>query len=152
MQIHVMGTLSSILKMDGHASAATETIQVSRLDDILPQIVPDPAAKIALKLDVQGFEKDVIDGALKSLDRVHAILIEVSLLLDWYLPDRGITVTNEMRHDFAQLLGRTLDAHVLAAAPHLVAPRIQLVVIAHAGQSRFQRALSKPSITCCAMG
>ena len=31
---------------------------------------------------------------------VEAMLIEVSLLLDWYLPDRGVTVTETMRSEF----------------------------------------------------
>lgn len=44
---------------------------------------------------------------------VGAMLIEVSLLLDWYLPDRGIAVTDTMREDFFALWSEIL-APVLA--------------------------------------
>jgi aminoglycoside/choline kinase family phosphotransferase len=32
-----------------------------------------------------------------------AMLIEVGLMLEWYLPDKGITVTDELRTDFVRL-------------------------------------------------
>lgn len=44
---------------------------------------------------------------------VAAMLIEVSLLLDWYLPDRGVAVTDAMREGFFALWGEIL-APVLA--------------------------------------
>lgn len=44
---------------------------------------------------------------------VDAMLIEVSLLLDWYLPDRGVAVTSAIRDDFnamwRDLLTEALD-------------------------------------------
>lgn len=42
------------------------------------------------------------DYAMPSFD-VPAMMIEVSLLLDWYLPDRGVAVTSAMRQDFLTL-------------------------------------------------
>jgi N-acetylmuramate 1-kinase len=42
------------------------------------------------------------DYAIPSFD-VDAMLIEVSLLLDWYLPDRGVEVTGLMREEFLTL-------------------------------------------------
>jgi aminoglycoside/choline kinase family phosphotransferase len=42
------------------------------------------------------------DYATPSFD-VDAMLIEVSLLLDWYLPDRGVEVTGLMREEFLTL-------------------------------------------------
>lgn len=42
------------------------------------------------------------DYAVPAFD-VPAMMIEVSLLLDWYLPDRGVTVTPAMRQDFLTL-------------------------------------------------
>ena len=45
---------------------------------------------------------------------VAAMLIEVSLLLDWYLPDRGVTVTNAMRDEF-YALWREILTPVLAS-------------------------------------
>jgi hypothetical protein len=44
---------------------------------------------------------------------VAAMLIEVSLLLDWYLPDRGVAVTDAMREGFFALWAEIL-APVLA--------------------------------------
>lgn len=79
MPIKIMGTLSSFLPMAGSDRAATERVPVRRLDDILTAYVPETSARIALKLDVQGYEKAVIEGALASLARVHAMLVEVSL-------------------------------------------------------------------------
>jgi tRNA threonylcarbamoyl adenosine modification protein YjeE len=40
---------------------------------------------------------------------VGAMLIEVSLLLDWYLPDRGVMVTDSMRAEFNALWRDILD-------------------------------------------
>lgn len=47
------------------------------------------------------------DYALPTFD-VDAMLIEISLLLDWYMPDRGITVTDSMREEFNTLWRRLL--------------------------------------------
>ena len=55
------------------------------------------------------------DYALPLFDR-DAMLIEVSLLLDWYLPDRNVTVTPAMRDDFLRLWVRIL-ATALAVPP-----------------------------------
>ena len=46
--------------------------------------------------------------AIPSFD-VDAMLIEVSLLLDWYLPDRGVEVTAGMREAFFAMWRRLLD-------------------------------------------
>lgn len=53
--------------------------------------------------------------AIPSFD-TDAMLIEVSLLLDWYLPDRGVEVTAAMRDQFFSLWQRVLD-QALAVAP-----------------------------------
>ena len=47
------------------------------------------------------------DYAIPAFD-VEAMLIEVSLLLDWYLPDRGVAVTDRMRDEFFALWQRLL--------------------------------------------
>src|SRR5439155_25027116 len=52
------------------------------------------------------------DYAIPVFD-VGAMLIEVSLLLDWYLPDRGIEVTPDMRDAF-NALWRAILTPVLA--------------------------------------
>jgi aminoglycoside/choline kinase family phosphotransferase len=45
---------------------------------------------------------DSSDYAIPTFD-VDAMLIEVSLLLDWYLPDRGVAVTQAMQAEFYAL-------------------------------------------------
>jgi FkbM family methyltransferase len=80
--IHVASNLasSSLLEMgEGHRSAApsvsmvgVETVRVARLDDVL-----DDARPCLLKLDVQGYEDRVLDGAPKALGR--ALLFQCEL-------------------------------------------------------------------------
>jgi FkbM family methyltransferase len=57
---------------------ATESVPLRRLDDIL-----EPTAvgrRIFLKLDVQGFERKVLDGAEHTLARAVGLQLEMSLL------------------------------------------------------------------------
>ncbi len=56
----------------------TETVEIRRLDSIIDQY-SKPSDRCFLKLDVQGFEKDVLDGALESLDRVIGLQVEMAL-------------------------------------------------------------------------
>ena len=55
-----------------------EVIEVKKLDDIFNNLIGDGDV-VLLKLDVQGFEKKVLEGALKSLDRIKGIQIEMSI-------------------------------------------------------------------------
>jgi len=77
---------SSILPMlDSHLAAAPhsgylhkEKVSIRRLDDVLP-----PAAfksRAFLKLDVQGFELQVLSGAPKLLSKALAVQLEMSLI------------------------------------------------------------------------
>ena len=79
LEIKILGSHSSFQKMLYQSESGSEIVNVRTLDDVLPEFKIPDSAKIALKIDVQGFEKDVLDGALKTLGRVKAILIEVSL-------------------------------------------------------------------------
>lgn len=79
LEIKILGSHSSFQKMIYQSESGAELVKVRTLDDVLPEFKIPDAAKIALKIDVQGFEKDVLDGALKTLGQVKAILIEVSL-------------------------------------------------------------------------
>ncbi|HTC76574.1 MAG TPA: FkbM family methyltransferase [Edaphobacter sp.] len=89
---------SSILPMlDSHLAAAPnsaylqkEKVPLRRLDDVLVDLLPDiladhlaPAAPgrcIFLKLDVQGYEPQVLAGAKRLLHHTLAVQLEMSLL------------------------------------------------------------------------
>lgn len=58
------------------AVARTEDIEVRRLDDILP----DVPANTLLKIDTQGFEKEVLEGARKTLPALKGVLMEVPII------------------------------------------------------------------------
>jgi FkbM family methyltransferase len=84
-QINVAGTMSSMLtKAAGasdtvsFASGATEQINVARLDTLRPKLF-DSAKRVWLKLDVQGFEMQALEGAAESLGSLAAIELELSL-------------------------------------------------------------------------
>ncbi len=61
------------------ASAGTEQVPLKRLDQIVTAHTILPGHTL-LKLDVQGFEPQVLRGATRLLPHVSAIFIEVSLL------------------------------------------------------------------------
>ena len=77
---------SSILEMDrAHIDAApaaeyvaTERVKQSRLDDLAHQVAGGQDV-IAMKLDVQGYERAVLRGAAEMLERTVALHIELSL-------------------------------------------------------------------------
>jgi FkbM family methyltransferase len=87
-QIHVANNSvsSSLLPMlASHREAdpesgfvATEVVSIARLDSITPRFLED-GKSIFIKIDVQGFEKQVLDGALKLLDRTVGLQLELSL-------------------------------------------------------------------------
>lgn len=68
---------SSIAAAPASRFLASETIDVRRLDT-----VANPAWRrpLALKLDTQGFEMKILDGALETLPGVSLILAEMSLV------------------------------------------------------------------------
>jgi FkbM family methyltransferase len=57
----------------------TETVQVSTVDDVWDEIVGD-ARKPYLKIDVQGYELEVLRGAERALPKVHGVQAELSLV------------------------------------------------------------------------
>jgi FkbM family methyltransferase len=77
---------SSILSiMPQHVNSAPESkvvnkekICVKKLDSIFNSIVND-GENVLLKIDVQGFEKKVLDGAKESLEKIKGIQIEMSI-------------------------------------------------------------------------
>ncbi len=88
-EINVAGNSqsSSLLPMlERHEQAApssvyigTETVDVSTVDAIWDEVVGD-AKRPFLKMDVQGFELEVLRGAEQSLSRLHGIQAELSLV------------------------------------------------------------------------
>lgn len=78
---------SSVLPMlASHSKAAPEsayqgkeTVPLTTLDLIVPQYIGQASAPL-LKIDTQGYEWPVLDGAKEILSRVRGILMEVSLI------------------------------------------------------------------------
>ena len=86
--LHVAGNSwsSSLLPMlEAHSLAApesrylgSETIRVRTLDEVLPEVAPDDE-RIFLKVDTQGYEMRVLQGAEASLPRIELVQLECSL-------------------------------------------------------------------------
>jgi FkbM family methyltransferase len=79
LNVCVNHSLSSFLPVLGNQGFAgtesvTERVAVDTLDNVLRG---DPAASIFLKADVQGFEKQVLEGAAETLKRTQAIYLEL---------------------------------------------------------------------------
>lgn len=80
------GASSSVLPMLArHSQAAPaadffaqEDAEQHRLDDLVGQMEPPPADRLFLKLDVQGYEGAVLDGASGLTDRIAGVQIELS--------------------------------------------------------------------------
>ena len=78
---------SSLLDMlpQHEISAATsvfvgqETIRIKRLEDVLPEFCGENDS-IYLKIDTQGYEKNVLDGAVTALSQFACIQLEMSLV------------------------------------------------------------------------
>jgi FkbM family methyltransferase len=81
VQINVMkdSSLSSLLDMINVESRLKEEAPMMRLDAAIGAFDLKPDASIALKIDVQGTEQQVLDGATRTLESAKAILIEVCL-------------------------------------------------------------------------
>jgi FkbM family methyltransferase len=78
---------SSLLPMrDLHVKAApesayigTETVRITRIDSYSATALVPAVGSLMLKIDTQGYEKEVLDGATNIIDRVAAVQIELSL-------------------------------------------------------------------------
>jgi FkbM family methyltransferase len=87
MNISGNSVSSSVLPMlDTHAAAApgagyvgSEEVLATTVDDIIAEqgLVPE---RTMLKIDVQGYEKAVLDGATDTLPRIRGLRTEMSLL------------------------------------------------------------------------
>lgn len=61
------------------AYCGSEDIKVKKLDTILGNYA-DSNSTIFLKIDTQGYEKNVLEGAKNSLDKIIGIQVEMSLV------------------------------------------------------------------------
>jgi len=98
---------SSILRMnDSHLRAAPhsayvgkQSVRMSRLDELALACIPRDG-DLLLKIDTQGYEKDVLLGATNLLPRIAALQIELSLVA---LYENAPTFTGML--EFLQSLG-----------------------------------------------
>ncbi len=81
-----------------------ETIEVKALDGIFADVCGD-ARNAYLKIDTQGFERQVLDGASRSLPRIDTVQLEMSLVplyagetlfpdMTAYLAERGYVLVS----------------------------------------------------------
>jgi len=56
-----------------------EPVQIRRLEDLYPSLCKAPDS-VLLKIDTQGFEKHILDGAGKYLNHVRLVKLEVSFV------------------------------------------------------------------------
>jgi FkbM family methyltransferase len=80
------GSSSLLPMLDAHREAfpgtdvvAEETVRVRRLDDVLAEEGPGLPRPTLLKIDVQGYEHHVLDGARSTLEHVDELIVEMSL-------------------------------------------------------------------------
>ena len=59
------------------AQTASIDVPVVRLDDVFDDYVK-PGERVLLKLDTQGFEREILDGAKAVLPKIAAVLLELS--------------------------------------------------------------------------
>jgi tRNA threonylcarbamoyl adenosine modification protein YjeE len=80
--------------------------------DVLVRLHKEPSPTA---LPVEGQQ----DYAIPSFD-IEAMLIEVSLLLDWYCPDKGVEVSAEMREAFFALWRKLLGVALAVPATWVI--------------------------------
>jgi FkbM family methyltransferase len=89
IDIHIAGNSvsSSVLPMlESHSSAevgsayvSSERVPIVRLDSVAPQYL-HPNSNLFIKIDTQGFEWQVLDGASETLKLAKGLLCELSLV------------------------------------------------------------------------
>lgn len=56
-----------------------ETVPINRIDSVLADLL-DPSQVVFLKIDAQGYEKQILQGAMKTLPIIKGIQLEMSLV------------------------------------------------------------------------
>lgn len=76
-----LDAMHKLLPKPGTTVTGTEQVTVRRLDEVYGEVTAGLTfSNIFLKLDTQGYDLDVIEGAGTALDRVAALQTELSLL------------------------------------------------------------------------
>lgn len=100
------------------ATVGEERTLVRRLDAIWDEVVPKGRV-VYLKSDTQGFEKQVLDGASRSLDKIQAVQLEMSIVPLYrgtmllpdvlrYMQRRGFTLVS-LEYGFCHPTGQMLQ-------------------------------------------
>lgn len=122
---------SSILELESKTLEAepsveyidSETIDVEQLDNVLSRLA-SPVDRVFLKLDVQGYEREVFRGAEQSLSRLEGVVVESSLSSlyksEWLFPDvleyfssRGFYISSIDREFSDRRTGELLQVNAL---------------------------------------
>jgi hypothetical protein len=121
---------STLLNMlDSHIEGAPESkiigkekVKVYPLDEIAEQYISD-SKNIFLKIDVQGFEQEVLKGAEKTIRKAKGIEMEISLIplyenQNWLLPEvlefmktNGFTLTSIVPAFTDNVTGKVLQCN-----------------------------------------
>ena len=64
---------------EGSAYVGVESVPLRWLDSVAPEYLAK-SRRPFLKIDTQGFEWQVLDGAVATLPKIHGILCELSLV------------------------------------------------------------------------
>lgn len=114
VEFNLAETASSVLTEQAHPQTRKATFPMRTIDDVVERDLQGQAPDF-LKLDVQGYELEVLKGAARSLPSVQVVLAEVNLLdiyegvpliadfISW-MHDRGWAA-----YDICGLIRRPLD-------------------------------------------
>ena len=64
---------------EGSSYVASECTPLSRLDSVSTQYL-NPSTRAFIKIDVQGYEWEVLDGAAETLKAAYGVMVEMSLV------------------------------------------------------------------------
>lgn len=89
LNVFTSGDFNSLLWPNGYGSqrfatlagdTVVEEIEIRRLDEVLPDLLERvPSPRVFLKMDTQGSDMDVIEGAQKALPSITALQLELSV-------------------------------------------------------------------------
>lgn len=107
--------------------AGAETVEMATLDDLAGDLLP-AAGRVWLKLDAQGYELRILEGASQTLSRIDALELEVSLvelysgqpLFDEvlrFVQEAGFQTTDVAPEFVHPHTGRMLQANLFALRP-----------------------------------